>query len=105
MIVSTPVEPDPKLECDFCSARAPTHAFCAVSFVSHSQSPPGLTQISEGDWAACDICADLVVKEHWHKLAWRAAEEFLTRHHGFMPVRLLAQEMYDLHDEFRRAML
>jgi len=57
--------------CDFCSSPDVTRRYRAKSFVD-----PARLGISDGDWAACDVCADLVDGEHWKALENRSIETF-----------------------------
>lgn len=53
--------------CDFCNVDHPTWRVPASSF----QVAPG--HGSDGDWAACDSCVELVKVRNWSVLARRAA--------------------------------
>lgn len=56
--------------CDFCNTDFPIWVIPVFSF-----EMPGLPgHFSEGDWAACDTCKILIVKNHWDTLVRRATE-------------------------------
>lgn len=79
-----PYEP-PKLKCDFCSTEIPAarvRRLHARSFliVPESDDVPG--QVSEGDWAACPDCDELITAaeagqpHYWDVLLTRSVRKF-----------------------------
>lgn len=74
--VDTPPEP----RCDFCSMTPVYAAYDAPDFKCNPFSTDQLTQMSVGQWAACDICAKLVDKRDWEMLSRRAATMFVMFH-------------------------
>ena len=60
--------------CDFCSAPEPRWCCPAISF------PIEFPHASEGDWAACDVCARLIRSNDREALAARSAESFRALH-------------------------
>ena len=54
----------PVLKCDFCSSPEIRWRYPCKSFVT-----PTLDAMSNGDWAACDDCRDLVESGKYHELA------------------------------------
>jgi hypothetical protein len=61
-----------RARCDFCSGENPTWELPARDFEFEGIAGSG----SIGDWAACDICADLIRKNAWTALTKRSAEWF-----------------------------
>ena len=67
----------PQSRCDFCSAEDPAWELPARSFVI-----PGLTlgpvdNGSNGNWSACDSCAQLIDRNQWTALRRRALAAWL----------------------------
>jgi hypothetical protein len=58
--------------CDFCSANNPSWELPARSFKMPLTTHHG----SEGGWAACDTCADLIRENRWDTVLDRACEQF-----------------------------
>lgn len=86
--------------CDFCWNPSPVTAYQCPDFMWAKQSP--LPQVSEGAWAACAACADLIDREDWHSLTHRAFDSFLRRHEvPFMDQPALFATMQELHRLFR----
>jgi len=97
------------LVCDFCGGPWPEggRSFKAVDYLSHIAVTDTHQAVSEGAWAACPICANLIDIGDWDQLARRAAESYEAAY-GLpdgLPSRFLETAMRELHDEFRRAML
>jgi hypothetical protein len=61
--------------CDFCSADAPSWAIPARPFVYEGAPDAG----SDGDWAGCDACAELIRRNRWTALRQRAVAAFAAR--------------------------
>lgn len=73
-----PVEAPPGYRgghCDFCNADHPAFVLPARDFLL---PVPG--QNSLGDWAACQLCADLITKNQWTELVVRVTE--IEAHRG-----------------------
>lgn len=60
--------------CDFCYDPEPTHVLPARDF----QTPiPGAG--STGDWACCEVCADLIFTDQWTRLTNRVIASWEAR--------------------------
>jgi hypothetical protein len=64
-----------RAKCDFCFADDPEYVLPARSF----ENPGGITG-SDGDWAPCAACADLIQKNDWKGLLRRARAGYEARH-------------------------
>ena len=76
---AVPVEPGEvhtALRCDFCLAEHPGWEIPARAFDYAGAPDAG----SDGDWSACDICAELVRRHRWTALRQRAVAAFVQRH-------------------------
>lgn len=83
-----------KLICDFCSSDKITWDYPCEDFVVDGVG-------SKGDWAACDICHDMITNKEWESLAvrtynspraraeWRAAAELLGRGRAIRTIKKL----------------
>lgn len=84
--------------CDFCGWQGVQWTFPARSFEIPT---PGPTQGSEGDWAACEKCKELVENHDRIGLARRATEASIERQ---PELRGLTAQVYasvaDLHRQF-----
>jgi hypothetical protein len=75
--VPVPVESiHTKFMCDFCLIES---ARWALPVEDYSTEVGGE---NVGDWAACDVCADLLRKNDWTALTNRAIESMAKRHPG-----------------------
>jgi hypothetical protein len=59
--------------CDFCNADEPHWVIPAKTF----EVLPG--SMSNGDWAACDACCELIATRRWESLIRRAASSTVYR--------------------------
>ena len=57
--------------CDFCSDHTPHPARILADSFALPTLPGGLGQLSIGDWAACDTCAALLLRDDWLGLIGR----------------------------------
>ena len=84
--------------CDFCSAPDPVLSFDAKNFVLTAFSGMGVTQQSDGNWAACATCGELVAAKKWELLSVRVALTFIAAHPEIpASVDELADELYGLY--------
>lgn len=81
--------------CDFCTAVHPQWVYPCTDFTITAPGVPGYGSV--GNWAACGVCAELIERGHWDKLARRA----LARHPA-PSRRLLAPFVARLHAGFRQ---
>jgi len=75
-----PADVHAALRCDFCLADDPRWDIPARTFVYDGAPGAG----SDGDWAACDACAELIRRHRWTMLRQRAVAAFVDRH-GLAP--------------------
>ena len=77
-----PVEPEQgwRGRCDFCSSATSTHVLPARDFAI-----PDSPEISRGNWAACEACANLLRNERWDWLLARAIATFHATYGFPMP--------------------
>lgn len=61
-----------KGRCDFCNTDEPTWRVPVATFPM--PGPGGERHYSQGDWAACDLCGELVARNRWDALLSRAWE-------------------------------
>lgn len=98
--------PDDDLICDFCSSPGVHASHACYDFVDPATKGLPFTGESKGAWAACQECDKLIQAEDWVGLAQRSAEKFFEKYSGMIDPRLtierFKQEMYALHQEFRR---
>jgi hypothetical protein len=78
-------------------------AYAADNFTFDKTSP--LPQVSEGAWAACQRCGELIDAGHWSDLSARSFE-VLCRNMGvrFIEQPKLRLTIMDLHRLFRQHM-
>lgn len=67
--------------CDFCSDISPTHVLPAKVFAL----PDAPEHMSQGNWAACDPCANLLRNERWDWLLARVIANFHATYGFPMP--------------------
>lgn len=83
--------------CDFCSSEDPL-------FVEHAEDfDTGLEReftLSEGGWASCQACHDLVQGHHWHALERRAIDQLVAKHPD-LPRSRVAAGVKHMHMQFR----
>jgi hypothetical protein len=66
-----------EMVCDFCSSPDVSWMFPASDFEMYrEQGEVSKIHISEGEWAACEICHHLIVQELWDDLERRAIANF-----------------------------
>jgi hypothetical protein len=90
--------------CDFCPGLNPIRVFRAWDCIVPWKSGNGINHLSEGGWAACATCAELVDGEKWAELTARSVREFCAKHFVF-DVRAIAEvrgEVTRSHALFRR---
>jgi hypothetical protein len=90
--------------CDFCSSRPAPWLFLCRSFMGFEPFRlEGLSLRSEGSWAACDLCKDMVEGGLRETLAQRCLETMVKAHpefdHEMIRVRLL-EHIWTLHTKF-----
>lgn len=100
--------------CDFCSSTAVDRRYKTVSFKSDAATKlmaaydlQGMG-FSEGDWASCATCADLIDRDKWELLAERGARTYFKKHpemKGLIPKKVLKARLMELHEEFKKARL
>jgi hypothetical protein len=65
-----------RAKCDFCFADDPEYILPARTF-----EVPGGFGGSDGDWAPCGACADLIDRNDWNGLLRRAVAGYEVRNH------------------------
>lgn len=65
--------------CDFCRGEPVTHEVPAASFLLP------ISGGSDGDWAACTPCANLIRRNRWGPLTHRVRESMEARHGPMAP--------------------
>ncbi len=87
------------MKCDFCSEPEPAWSYPAATVRVVSN------HVSDGDWAACDACHDLIEAKDFNALADRSLIYYRGRY-GDRPgaVELLAT-LRDIHVSFQQACL
>jgi hypothetical protein len=94
--VPVAARPDWRGRCDFCSDDQPTHVVPADDF-----RVPGMDwQISDGGWAACAACTELVGADDWARLEDRVATSF-DRVNGEPMSPLARRYIRELHRRLR----
>lgn len=83
--------------CDFCSEPNPRWQYPASDFIMHVPGPDDYG--SEGAWAACDACHDLIEAGDGDGLAKRSADKFARNTPG-MPRSFLLSRIRELHEGF-----
>ena len=85
--------------CDFCPAKNPSRVFraydCVVPWVPVED---GTIVLSQGGWAACEVCAALIDGGKWAELIERSVREFCAKNFVF-DLRLIA----GVRDQVRRS--
>lgn len=80
--------------CDFCNVDFPRWVIPVRSF----QLVPG--SMSQGDWAACNTCCELIANRKWYALTKRAVEH--SAHRGLMPDEQLRASLAILYSRVRK---
>ncbi|HEY1437399.1 MAG TPA: hypothetical protein VGG82_07840 [Casimicrobiaceae bacterium] len=83
--------------CDFCSAPKVLWRYHAHDFVMDIPEAP-VDWGSDGDWAACDICHELIERDERNGLAYRSALRFAIQHD--VEMKLILPRIRDLHTQF-----
>ena len=85
--------------CDFCSSPNPVLRFGAQDFVTLKIAASNLTVTSEGDWAACPTCGELLAAHKIKLLAARSAVGFHAKYPQIpATVPELAQHFYEMYE-------
>jgi hypothetical protein len=108
--------PGEPVKCDFCSSPDVCWSFPCPDFavnqrlhvtgirldLSRTEQDMNLDWGSSGGWAACEVCARLVIAEKWDKLLTRSAKTAIRL--KMLPVSLhdMKKLIAPLHAEFRR---
>lgn len=90
--------------CDFCSSPAVVKSYACESFQAFQLSHPqkgDLIGTSEGHWAACQVCADLIDHNCWEALLTRSYETISVKPNGPAEKEILMGFIRGLHNEFR----
>jgi len=93
--------------CDFCSDLEPRYLEDCETYEAYLWSPgmdPSKSEYighSEGAWAACEVCHQLVQARKWHQLERRAVEA-MQRKHPDIPKNRIQKGVAIIHDTFRR---
>lgn len=82
--------------CDFCNTDYPTWGIPARAFPMPDL--PG--HFSDGDWAACEFCKTLIVKNHWDTLTRRATENY--RSNMPVPKEILRAKLAMMYNRLRK---
>lgn len=85
--------------CDFCSSEDPLFVENAADFDTPLEDP-NITGHSEGGWASCQACHDLVQGHRWHALERRAIDLLAGKHPDF-PRSRVAAGVRHMHMQFR----
>ncbi|MBX9601361.1 MAG: hypothetical protein K2X35_10160 [Bryobacteraceae bacterium] len=86
-------------KCDFCSDLAPAWYYPATDFVAFEIGP--VVSKSEGSWAACDCCHDLIERGDRAGLAERSASMFVVANpESAEVIDSLRGELKRIHDLF-----
>lgn len=80
--------------CDFCTEPHPTWGYPAKDFALETGLPIGI--LSDGWWAACDTCHDLIEADNRTALLTRALDKLV----GQVPMEYARPMMTDLHGKF-----
>lgn len=82
--------------CDFCSSEDVRWSYPARDFVARVVPIAG----SEGGWAACDACHDLIEADDLDGLAKRSAETFVEKNGAIFDQPELVAMLRQLHQQF-----
>ena len=85
--------------CDFCSAPNPTWKYPARSFIGYEEH--GIAGESVGDWAACEVCHELIAANDRVGLTERSAATLIAFRPELAEIRKeLTTELAMLHTRF-----
>lgn len=102
MVTNIRIERDPHV-CDFCADPFPVTAYQCENFVWEKDSI--LPHQSDGAWAACRVCSDLIDGGKWISLHDRAFDKFVKTHGiPFIAQPSIRLTIIELHDLFRAHM-
>jgi len=93
-------------ECDFCSSRPVLKIFSCRNFLIPWTKTWAFQHESNGGWAACRTCAELIDTGQWQELSNRALRAFVELHGlvNRLDEPLLRQQFRELHHLFREHM-
>ena len=101
------LDPTAGYECDFCSCRPVFKIYSCRNFLIPWTKTWAFQHESDGGWAACRECTELIDANEWGKLSDRAFRVFLELY-GPIPEcdeMPLKQQFRDLHALFREHMI
>jgi|ERR1019366_252945 hypothetical protein len=95
-----------ELRCDFCSVPSIAKDYACESFTAFDAEGAGkrLVATSNGKWAACQACADLIDHDRWEKLAQRSYDTSGIVESGVRK-EILLEYIRGLHRQFRELRL
>uniref|UniRef100_A0A6M3KXQ8 Uncharacterized protein n=1 Tax=viral metagenome TaxID=1070528 RepID=A0A6M3KXQ8_9ZZZZ len=95
------VEPGKEI-CDFCSSRDIEWQYPADDGLIEDTWPPNLIRESIGDWAACEVCSELIETNKRFDLMLRSAESNLksSPEYTFAMAGFVADEVCKVHKVF-----
>jgi hypothetical protein len=85
-----------RAKCDFCFADDPEYVLPAYTF-----EIPGQPNGSDGDWAACQGCADCIERNDWNGLTRRSRVSYEIRHDTVLSDELV-RAMKHMHRTLRK---
>lgn len=89
--------------CDFCSSPAIAKTYACQSF--EAIKTPQFVATSEGNWAACQVCADLIDHNCWDALMERSLETSGFSHVAGTEREVMLEFIRALHKRFRELRL
>lgn len=98
------IEPLSNPVCDFCADPHPIRVYAAEDFTMMKKS--ALPQASEGAWAACKVCTELIDSHRWSELTSRALDN-ICRSNPNLTERdrpFLRLTLMEIHSNFRKHM-
>ena len=95
------VEPGKEI-CDFCSSRDIEWQYPADDGLIEDTWPPNLIRESIGDWAACEVCSELIETNKRFALMERSVETNLAScpGYGLAVIDFIADEVSKVHKVF-----
>lgn len=84
------------MKCDFCSSSRVAWGYPAENFVVVSIGGLG----SDGGWAACGPCSELIEAKDWEALTRRAAEAAVKRSGGLLNFQEVSRTLRSLYAQF-----
>lgn len=85
------------IKCDFCSVENAPWVVPANSFEMPTVQGVNYDQMSNGDWAACDICVDLINRQRWTALVKRSNDMLYKKYGIALPNNVLHRMTSDLY--------